>query len=576
MGEWFNILCIVIILAIPIMVIIAKAEDKRQAEIERQRQQEENKKFQELKRQRQQEFTRILTEALRELEMNELKNFASIDTTINLRSSQAVDNYSVEKYFKDNRDMLAVVDNILEEKEVYRNKILNFLDSNALKSSNMYYKLEDKLYESIRYCDSYTVKILYTSPAGRSTNSKMLSIDRETLNGIKEDPSLIMSRSEYNKYIKDKDQKLLDKKRNYYYATVNKIIDIANEYRDQIVVGDDIGKLDSEIESLIDRTLHDIQKIKTLDSGEWDILKNIINTTSDKVFDILERNLQIINYYSSNEFNKIKETCNNLMGAQKEFNEYIDEKAHSIETLFGRKVMRKETSNNDKYDYIRQYHKEIGLFTAEVSAQVFASAENNPLEYVIKYFYPNKAQYPEQIQKLQLLIEELETLREAKEIIENYKKDYEQYITDVPQFIMENDKDGFYSRLGFADIRESKLTVEYKFQYTSNGGMAQRQFTVPMTEDTITELVHRLQNKLTIQEFAKEQRSLMTNKLRKSIKERDNYTCRYCGNSTFKEPNLLLEIDHIIPIAKGGYTTEDNLQTLCWRCNRAKSDKLEK
>lgn len=40
------------------------------------------------------------------------------------------------------------------------------------------------------------------------------------------------------------------------------------------------------------------------------------------------------------------------------------------------------------------------------------------------------------------------------------------------------------------------------------------------------------------------------------------------------EPNLLLEIDHIIPVARGGETVEDNLQTLCWKCNRAKSDKI--
>ena len=40
-------------------------------------------------------------------------------------------------------------------------------------------------------------------------------------------------------------------------------------------------------------------------------------------------------------------------------------------------------------------------------------------------------------------------------------------------------------------------------------------------------------------------------------------------------PNLLLEIDHKIPLAKGGMTTEDNLQTLCWKCNRSKGAKLE-
>ena len=139
---------------------------------------------------------------------------------------------------------------------------------------------------------------------------------------------------------------------------------------------------------------------------------------------------------------------------------------------------------------------------------------------------------------------------------------------------MENDEDGFYTRLGFANISESVLTVEYKFSYTSGGGMAQRSFAIPMTEETIVRLIELLQSKLTFSAFAKEQRSLMTSKLRQQIKERDNFTCKYCGNSIQKEPNLLLEIDHIIPVSKGGCTVEDNLQTLCWKCNRAKSSKI--
>ena len=182
--------------------------------------------------------------------------------------------------------------------------------------------------------------------------------------------------------------------------------------------------------------------------------------------------------------------------------------------------------------------------------------------------------YPEQIQKLYRLVEELETLRDAKQIIENYKAEYQQYLGVVPAFVMKNDESGFYSRLGFANIDESVLTVEYKFAYTSGGGMAQRSFTVPMTEETIVELIKALESKLTAAAFAKEQRSLMTRKLRNFIKERDNFTCCTCQNSTHVEPNLLLEIDHIIPVAKGGCTTEDNLQTLCWKCNRAKSDKI--
>ena len=71
------------------------------------------------------------------------------------------------------------------------------------------------------------------------------------------------------------------------------------------------------------------------------------------------------------------------------------------------------------------------------------------------------------------------------------------------------------------------------------------------------------------------QRILMTSKLREKIKVRDNYTCKKCGNSIKEEPNLLLEINHINPLSKEGLTVEENLQTLCWKCNRAKGNKIE-
>ena len=120
------------------------------------------------------------------------------------------------------------------------------------------------------------------------------------------------------------------------------------------------------------------------------------------------------------------------------------------------------------------------------------------------YWKHSSKAYPEQIQKLYHLVEELETLQDAKQIIENYKAEYQQYLGDVPDFIMKEDEAGFYSRLGFATINESVLTVEYKFSYTSGGGMAQRSFTVPMTEETIAELIKVLESKLTATAFAKE------------------------------------------------------------------------
>ena len=66
------------------------------------------------------------------------------------------------------------------------------------------------------------------------------------------------------------------------------------------------------------------------------------------------------------------------------------------------------------------------------------------------------------------------------------------------------------------------------------------------------------------------ERAKVSNKMRFSIYERDGYRCCKCHKKTND-----LEIDHIIPIAKGGKTTYNNLQTLCHRCNVKKGSNLE-
>ena len=50
--------------------------------------------------------------------------------------------------------------------------------------------------------------------------------------------------------------------------------------------------------------------------------------------------------------------------------------------------------------------------------------------------------------------------------------------------------------------------------------------------------------------------------------QRDNSRCTRCGS------NVELQYDHIIPFSKGGANTVENVQILCGRCNRAKSDSV--
>ena len=538
-----------LIIAIIVIIIIVKVISKR--------------KYEELEK-----------EILQKLGFSSWNMVTYFDEYVAVKSRQALEKYDDVKFFKENKVKLTRAEEIIKKKNNIVDILKKFLEDNEYKSRPKYRQITRQIDVVLRNASAYRIKVQYISSAGNHLGEKVITLQQSSINKFKKDPSLLMGKGEYNKYLKEQQKEALSKKQHEYYEKVNSIIDYANKNRDMLVIKGSQEKVDNLVIQLFDKTVNSIKKIKTIDSEEWTVIGDFIIHHKRELEKIVNNNQRILDYYESSEFLKIKETCEAMMSSQREFNEYINEKIQSISKLFGTRVVRNETINDDEYDYIRPYKKTITPFTAEVSATVFASAENNPLEYIVKNFYPNKKSYPEQIRKLYILIEELETLRDAKQIIENYKADYQQYLGDVPAFIMENDEAGFYSRLGFANIDESVLTVEYKFSYTSNGGMARRSFIVPMTEETIIELIKLLESKLTASAFAKEQRTLMTKKLREFIKKRDNYTCCNCGNSIYAEPNLLLEIDHIIPVSKGGCTEEKNLQTLCWKCNRSKSDKI--
>lgn len=58
--------------------------------------------------------------------------------------------------------------------------------------------------------------------------------------------------------------------------------------------------------------------------------------------------------------------------------------------------------------------------------------------------------------------------------------------------------------------------------------------------------------------------------LRFLIMKRDNFRCLVCGRAQNHVAGLTLEVDHIAPWSDGGETIEENLQTLCFDCNRGK------
>lgn len=54
--------------------------------------------------------------------------------------------------------------------------------------------------------------------------------------------------------------------------------------------------------------------------------------------------------------------------------------------------------------------------------------------------------------------------------------------------------------------------------------------------------------------------------------QRDDFTCQLCGKT--REGGAKLEVDHKIPVSKGGSDRMNNLWTLCRECNAGKTDKI--
>lgn len=63
------------------------------------------------------------------------------------------------------------------------------------------------------------------------------------------------------------------------------------------------------------------------------------------------------------------------------------------------------------------------------------------------------------------------------------------------------------------------------------------------------------------------ERKPLSKKMRFDVFKRDSFKCQYCGATP---PAVVLEVDHVHPVALGGKDRIDNLITACFDCNRGK------
>lgn len=282
-----------------------------------------------------------------------------------------------------------------------------------------------------------------------------------------------------------------------------------------------------------------------------------------------------LSYFKSEKFLSIKSRIQSYIDDCNELNKHIEELKDTPLEVNRIDLGAAEHHDNSKWNVKRPELKNQ-KYTPNVyncSKTVCAGARNKPFDYVCKYFGVKANE--ETLEKFENILNNFEAAEEGKLALQAERKNILDSIQDsIPALIKKFCQKRIEKELGFDAIDfETAYFPRYEFTYVSPGGNVGETVPVVMNIDQLNKFVIYLSEKIKFKKSAAGQRALMTSALRTRIKERDGYTCKQCGISTEKEPHLLLEIDHILPVSKGGLTTEENLQTLCWRCNRSKGAK---
>lgn len=282
-------------------------------------------------------------------------------------------------------------------------------------------------------------------------------------------------------------------------------------------------------------------------------------------------------YFKSNEFLIIKESIKEFAKNCNELNHHIQELKCSYINIKSYDYGKSNIYDNSNYNFKRKEWKNDfnNNKTHSCSASVLKNANNHPIKYLCKYFDIKTTE--ESLEKFENVLNNFAAAEQGKILLKNERDTILNNISNsIPSIIYSLSYDKLTNKLGFETIDLSDLYFPvYSFQYISPGGNSSAKCDIKLDISNLNKLVSYLNDSVKFRNSIIGQRALMTSNLREKIKNRDNYTCQKCSLSSKDIKNLLLEIDHIIPLSKGGITSENNLQTLCWKCNRTKGSKIE-
>lgn len=281
-------------------------------------------------------------------------------------------------------------------------------------------------------------------------------------------------------------------------------------------------------------------------------------------------------YFKSKSFIALKSNINTHITNCNDLNNHIEELKRRHRDINSYDYGISKLQDHSKYNFKRANWglKNSSNKIHNCSASVVKTADNQPFKYLCKYF--NIKTNEDTLIDFESTLNDFSAIDQGKALLENQKNSILNDIKNsIPSIIMFFSKEKLVKNLGFYKIDLSDLHFHtYTFQYISAGGNSSTRTDITLDLNNLEGFISYLSQIVKFKKTTLGQRALMTFRLREAIKIRDNYTCKICNLSIKDEANLLLEIDHIIPISKGGMTTENNLQTLCWRCNRTKGAKI--
>ena len=281
-------------------------------------------------------------------------------------------------------------------------------------------------------------------------------------------------------------------------------------------------------------------------------------------------------YFKSDGFKKTKESIKEHIKNCNELNNHIEELKSRHSNMRSYDYGEGRLYDESNYNFRRkEWGKRVrNIHVHNCSASVCRNASDQPFKYLCKYFDIKIDEAA--LSNVESALNDFSAVEQGKVLLQNERNLILSSISNsIPQLILYFSKKKLMDKLGFDQIDLSDLYFPvYRFQYVSAGGNSSMKVDIQLNIENLNKFVNYLNGLIKFRKSISGQRTLMTSGLREIIKNRDGYACQICGLSVNDEKNLLLEIDHIVPLSKGGITSESNLQTLCWKCNRSKGAKI--